>query len=280
MSNKAVDFSSMIRDLLAVSAPLRAREISRRLRATRNISIDASQVNSILYGTLSSEVERLADFSWRLRPSLACVQRTQKRTAHAGFEIELRKAIEYLKSANFRHCIDSCKKALSLHPKAAMPHCLAARAYVQLGSPKKAVMHFEKAIKLGPELGNRDLLALAMAYEQAGEPKQAGECFEQLIRKGANSRNIWRGYLHALRHSSQYEAALRVSCNALKAFPTDHEILWYRAVALEKLNRSNEAHRAYLLILRVAPNHERARACAHNLAAKLRKSGSVIPSQI
>ena len=270
MPSKAASNAAIIRSLLAVSAPLKAREISRRLRITRNILIDTNQVNSALYGPLSAEVMRLADYSWRLKPVSAREPAGNSRASQTDFEIQLRRSIEYLKSSHFQHCIDACKKASSLNPKAATPYCLSARAYVRLGSPKKAAEHFEKAIQLGPKLSNSDLLACAIANEQAGDCKRAADIYADLVQKGASTRKVWRGYLDTLRHSFQYQEILRVAAQAIKSFPEDHEILWYRAVALEKLERRKEAHSAYLRVLRINPAHEAARACAQSLSQQSR----------
>ena len=280
MSSQVSNDAATIRNLLEKSGPLKAREISRRLWITQNIPIDTSKVHSLLYGMLSSEVERLADFSWRVKPVRRSVQSKQPNTVRSDFEIEIRKALAYINDSSLQHAIDACKRAILLQPKAAMPHCIAARAYARVGSPKKSVTHFEKALALGPMLGKADLLLLATAYEKAGEPKRAAECFQRLIRSGQKSQNVWRGYLDALRHSFQYEATLSASSKALKIFPKDHEILWYRAVALEKLNRIREAYTTYKLILRIAPDHERAPACAQNLAEQLGLSDPSRPIRI
>ena len=269
MSSKSSANAAIIRSLLAVSAPLKAREISRRLRITRNIHIDTNEVNSALYGALSAEVIRLADYSWKLKRLPARELTGNSRASQTDFEVRLRKAIEYLKSSHFQHCIDACKKASSLNPTAAMPYCLSARAYVRLGSPKKAAEHFERAIELGPKLSNSDLLACAIANEQAGNWRRTADLFADLVQKGATTGKVWRGYLAALRHSFQYQEILRVAAQAVKSFPRDTEILWYRAVALEKLERRREAYSAYLHVLRINPDHEAARACARSLAQQL-----------
>lgn len=281
MPSKPESNAAIIRSLLAVSLPLKAREISRRLRITLGISIDTNEVNSALYGALKSEVIRLADYSWKLKPvpvsetgrsrsvSQSSDKGGEKRTPPSDFEIQLRKAMDYLSNSNFQHCIDACKKASSLKPMAAMPHCLRARAHIRLGSPKKAVEHFEKAIKLGPKLGKSDLVACAEAYEQAGNSRKAADLFSEIALNGSTTRRIWRAYLYALRNSFQYQELLRVSAHALRLFPKDPEILWCRAVALEKLERCAEARSAYLHILAVKPDHKAARAGVQSLSPRV-----------
>jgi tetratricopeptide (TPR) repeat protein len=281
MPSKPESSAAIIRGLLAISLPLKAREISRRLRISLGISIDTNEVNSALYGPLSSEVTRLADYSWKLKPvSVRKIEKPalppqsnanegKRRTSSADFEIQLRKAMDYLRSSNFQHCIDACKKASSLNPTAAMPHCLRARAYIKLGSPKKAAEHFEKAIKLGPKLGKNDLLACAEAYEQAGNSRRAADLFAEIAVNGLTTRSIWRAYLCSLRNSFQFEELLRVSARANRLFPKDPEILWRRAVALEKLERYAEAHATYEGILAINPDHEGARAGVQSLSPQV-----------
>lgn len=264
-----------ILEILKRRGPMKARDLNKRLHHEGHPEVSLHLVNSLLYGELTNYVERLADYSWRIRRTARQEDALPGAKPRDEYVELVKKAAGYLRAGHFNHCLETCRKASARWPTSSTPYYLSAKAYSRMGRPHKACENYEKALDCGCRLVTSDWLAYASASEKSAAWNTAAKCLEVLINETPSDKALFARYLHALRHSGQYRKILDLTSRVDISSDPVREILWYRAVALEKLDRKSEAFRVYEQIVRHFGDHDGARASLRALSAYGReKSGS------
>ena len=99
------------------------------------------------------------------------VLRQDPENAFAWSHVGIRK----FAAGDYRGCIEASGKALSLNPDLWSAHCNIGQSYFELKEPKKALPHYEEAIKGRP---TRDILfQLGVCCLEAGNPAAAVDLF-------------------------------------------------------------------------------------------------------
>ena len=137
----------------------------------------------------------------------------------------------------------------------------------RVGRADEAVAMYEGVIEAAPTKNPLLLNNLAWLYQQKGDAR-AEAVAKEAYELAPGRPEIADTYGWILFNNGQKEEGLNILQQAYLAFPTQTEIGWHVAVALEGLGRNEESAQILRKILREAPNSEQA-ADARALLDKL-----------
>lgn len=110
---------------------------------------------------------------------------------------------------------------------------------------------------------------LGSTYSWDGDYKKAKKEFAYVLKKDSNRLTTWEAAIKNELWSEAPFSALEMANKALEYFPENPEILYLKASAEDNSNNQEEALRTIESLLKINPNHEKAKTYKVNLINKL-----------
>jgi len=192
------------------------------------------------------------------------VLRQDPENAFAWSHVGIRK----FAAGDYRGCIEASGKAVSLNPDLWSAHYNIAQSYFELKEPKKALPHYEEAIKGSPD--NKDILfQLGVCCLEVGNPAAAVDLFLRYVELvPANPGGIYNLGL-ALRDSGQKFEAVKVLEDNMRYLDQSAEAHFVLGGLYRELGSFMRAMERYERAIRIDPNHRRAKTNLGFLCADL-----------
>src|SRR5699024_59011 len=145
-------------------------------------------------------------------------------------EKELNRAINLRKNGNYDKSNSLLMKLVETNPDNASINYQYALNFDVLGEEQKAVIYYEKAIKLGlaPQDLEKAFLGLGSTYRTLGHYKQSKDTFLKGIELFPNNRAFLTFYSMTLYNLKEYSEAMELLLKCLIETTTDDNILDYK----------------------------------------------------
>jgi tetratricopeptide (TPR) repeat protein len=196
--------------------------------------------------------------------------------AHQDPTVLLLQADLFTEAALLEKAVDCCNEFIALNPSSADGYEHLGNAEHEMGTYGKAMVSFEKALKLAPndkEIWNN----LGYTCFVAGNLERAIECFDRAIAIDRNYKHAWYNKGYAYHGADMLEKAVECYTEAIRIDSADR-VLWNNlGNALYNLGRYLESIPKFVEAIGVDPDYEIAWNNIGNALEKMSEYRQAIP---
>lgn len=198
-------------------------------------------------------------------------------------EVYLHVAIFYLKSFEYEQAVDTLKAMVKAVPESPIGYYYLAKTYEQMRLPREALTYYKKAVELKPDF-EQALIEMGISQETQGLVADAIETYKNLLRMNPSNTNVVQHlaqlYIQQKRidealtllqekggsgpdnsrkigllllEEEQYEQAVTIFQDLLKAEPAAHQVRFYLATAYEEMEQTDQAIAEFSKVPRESP---------------------------
>jgi tetratricopeptide (TPR) repeat protein len=178
-------------------------------------------------------------------------------------------------SGDFDRAASHFRKAVELDPEAVTPRLKLVRLLFLVGEVDQALEVLERGLELRPDHPGL-LTDKAKGLLMSGRNNEAAAAAAAGARNGKNPK-VSNMATRLLQGVGDYEQALEVSTKWIEQFPEDAEAHFATGLALERLDRAQEAESAFRKALEFLPSHFEAMEALGDLLTRQGKSEEAIP---